>query len=300
MICGVVEFFRGRLTTATSHLQQAISHYDPEQHRSHAAIHGLEPGAVTHAFYALCSWLLGDWQQSLNHSIQSIEYANSSEHPYTLCQCHSLAALLHQWRFDYANTAHHSALAEALATKHGFSYLIASEQTRRGWLAAMKGKDSGGIQDIQEGMTLYKNTGAAGGLTVMAASYAEACLAVGQLEIGLNIVEDALKHADNIDEHLYRAELLRLQGELLNSVGGANKTERSRENYYLAIEHAEQQNARCLHVRATASLAGLMHNEQQESSAFQLLSPVSQEVAVFATSPELSGIKTIALSGQSG
>ena len=271
LICGLVDFFRGRLTEAKQALQRSIAHYEREQHAEHADIHGIDPGTLGLGFDALTSWMLGETDRALARASSALKLAAAVDHPFSLCQAHSIVALLHQFCGDLQQTRNHSDRASEIATMFGFPYLIAAERARRGWLCVQSGNPDEGIDDIREGIALYRDTGAVGGLTIIMSTLVEAYLLTGDLDQGLKTVQEALSLARGNDEGVYEAELLRLQSELLRSLGNVADAEK---HLTASLTIACRQQAQMFELRTTISLARLRYGQGRKEEARRLLLPI--------------------------
>ena len=102
LLGGSADFFEGRLESASEALRRVSNLYDTERHAVHAQRYGVEPGVIGLGWQALTCWLLGDPVRALEHADAALALAVSVEHPFSLCQCHALLALLHQFRGDVA------------------------------------------------------------------------------------------------------------------------------------------------------------------------------------------------------
>jgi len=288
LICGMVDFFRGRFVDADQALNRSIAHYDRERHAAHAHVHGIDPGTLGLGFEAFTSWMLGDSNWALARAEQALDLAAGIDHSFSLCQCHSMNALLHQFREDLQQTRYQSDLTAELAERFGFPYLVACEKARRGWLAVKSGEMGDGISDIREGMSLYRDTGAVGGLTVIMATLVEAYLLAGDTDRGLETADDALSLVRNNDEGVYEAELLRLRGELLRCLGDPDKLADAEECINSALATARRQQARPFEVRSAVSLARLWFEHDRRQEAGHLLLPISDQLGDYMPNHNLS------------
>lgn len=287
-VCGLVDFFRGRQDSADISLKRAIGLYDQNQHSEHARIHGIDTGVISMGFLAVVRWLLGDASGAFSRAQATLELADSVDHPFTLCQGHAMVALLHQLRGDIEQTQKQSEMTSKLATKYGFHYLIACEQTRRGWILVHQGEPEKGVDELSAGVSLYQDTGAVGGVTMFMAWLAEAYNLSGDYEKGLEIIEDALALVRNNDERVFEAELLRLKGELLKSCGGADNITQAEASLESSLSVARLQRTRALELRTLLSLAGLWFEQGRKDEARRLLAPVRDQAIVFVPTQILS------------
>jgi len=293
LICGFVDFFRGRLIGSDSALERSMAHYDQNRHAAHAQLHGIDPGTLALSFRALTSWMLGDPHHALVHATSALKLAEAVDHPFSLCQSHAVIALLHQFRGDFQLTRHHSDQASEIAIRLGFPYLVASERARRGWLCVQSGNPSEGIDDIREGIALYRDTGAVGGLTIIMSTLVEAYLLAGDLDCGLEAADEALSLARGNDEGVYEAELLRLQSELLRRSDNEADPAQTEQRLKAALALARRQRARPLEVRTSLHLASLWLQQDRRQETMEILAPIKEEISQYAPSGAMGNLMTM-------
>ena len=100
---------------------------------------------------------------------------------------------------------------------------------------------------------------------------AAAQASVGQPEIGFDLLNEAIQAAETTNERFFEAELHRLRGETLLTLGKKAEAEIAL-NRALAI--AAQQQARWWELRAATSLAKHWQSERQFADAHAILQPV--------------------------
>ncbi len=91
-------YFLGELGPARAHVEQGLSLYNLQQHRSHAFLYGLDPGVVCLSVAALVLWQLGYPDQALKRSHEALTLAQELAHPFSLASALVSAAQLHQHR----------------------------------------------------------------------------------------------------------------------------------------------------------------------------------------------------------
>jgi predicted ATPase len=103
---------------------------------------------------------------------------------------------------------------------------------------------------------------------------AEAHFAAGEASVGLEVLEDALRFANDSGVRYWDAELLRLKGKLLAHVSPSGRHEKEEGCYRKALAVARGQQARSLELRAAISLARLWRDEGRGDEARDLLAPI--------------------------
>jgi predicted ATPase len=108
-------------------------------------------------------------------------------------------------------------------------------------------------------------------LTLYLGHYAAAHARFGQPEVGLDLLDDAIQTADKINERFFEAELYRLRGKILLTLGRRSEAETGLRR---ALTIAQRQQARWWELRAATSLAKHWHDEGKYSEAYSLLQSI--------------------------
>jgi len=95
--------------------------------------------------------------------------------------------------------------------------------------------------------------------------------AVGQPIEQQSCLAEAARIVEANEERVWEAELLRVQGDLLNAASNQSGAE---QHYRQAIAVAERQSAKLLQLRASTSLARLWRDQGKRAEAYELLAPV--------------------------
>ena len=96
----------------------------------------------------------------------------------------------------------------------------------------------------------------------------------GQPAQGLMIIEDVLMRSERDEEHVYRADQLRIKGELIMLEGAPGAAVASEHCFRQALESACRQGALSLELRATISLLRLWRDQRRVGDASDLLARV--------------------------
>jgi len=155
-----------------------------------------------------------------------------------------------------------------------------------------------GIVRINDGLKLWKTTGARAELPRFTALLAESYLWAGNVRLGLQSVFDALAIVEQTNERFYEAELYRLKGELLIRKNRTRATEPTQiqeaENCFRkAVDVAHRQRAKSLELRATMSLCRVWQQQGKENEARQLLKKVFSRFTEGFDTPDLRNAKAL-------
>jgi predicted ATPase len=276
---GLPLFWLGEFASARAHLEQGIALYDPQQHRSHAFLYGLDPGVVCLSVAALVLWQLGYPDQALRKIHEALALAQELSHPYSQAYALAHAAQLHQARREGSQTQERAEATITVSTEQGFPYWLTWGTIMRGWALVGQGQREEGIAQIHQGLAADRATGAELARPYHLALLAEAYGKGGQVEEGVHELVEALAIVDKAGERLWEAELYRLKGQLTLAQsrvqGLASSVQKDAEAcFQKAIEVACQQSAKSLELRAVMSLSRLWQQQGKLEEARKLLAEI--------------------------
>jgi predicted ATPase/class 3 adenylate cyclase len=275
---GSTLFHLGEFGAAQAHLEQAMTLYDAQRHRSHGFLSNIEPGVIGLIYQAWALWHLGYPDQTLQKSKAARTLAQELSHPFSLCAARIMAAMSHQLRRERALTKECAETGITLAREHGFPSWLGQGAPLQGWALAEQGQSEEGISQIRQGLATYQALG-----TSLLKSYYLALLAevygkAGQTEGGLAALAEAVTLVDKTGERFYEAELYRLKGELTlqSHIPGPQSTVEAEAEacFHQAIEIAQRQSAKSLELRAVVSLSRLWQQQGKQQEAHAMLAEI--------------------------
>jgi predicted ATPase len=263
----------GEWATALAHLDQGISLYDPQQHRSYASLYaGHDPGVCCLCHAAWCLWMLGYPDQALKRSREALVLAQQLSDPTGLARAHFLIGQFHQFRRDGAETLQHAEEAERLATEQGLAFYSAGGSSLRGWASAKQGRAEDGLAQIREGLAAW-STSAPTALIQFLTMLAEVCGQVGKVDESLAVLADALQRLKDQGASYCEPKIHRLKAELLSTLAPGSPTD-AESCFRQAIASARRQQARSLELRAVLSLSRLYYQQDKKAEAHQMLAEI--------------------------
>jgi predicted ATPase len=276
-------FSGGELAAARMHQEQGLRLYDPQRHRTHAALYsGHDPGVCCRYRAAPSLWLLGYPDQAVDSSQAALALAQQLAHPLSLAIALYWAAILHHLRRKAPLTQTHAEAAMTLATDQEFPQQVVEAMPLRGWALAMSGQGEEGIAQILQGLAAYGATRAIRDRPYYLALLVEASAQVDQITEGLEAVNEALATVAKSAVRWWEAELHRLKGELL--LQSALKNQESavftpyaaevEACFQQALDIARHQQAKSLELRAAVSLSRLWQQHGKRAEARELLAPI--------------------------
>lgn len=277
---GTTLFFRGRLSAALDHLQQAMALYKPGLSEVSAVLGDPQLSCLIYVARAL--WCSGYPDQARTRGQEALRLAQDLSHPYSLVWSQSFIGDLYQLLGE-DDTA--SALIEAslrMAQEQGLPYWTARALFIRGLLLAKGGQHDEGLVQMNQGLEAMQTTGAGLNRAYFLAQLAETYGQVGQLEVGHAMVAEALHLMEKTEERWWEAELHRLRGALLLVQKGCDDAISSdlptvaeaEASLQRALDTARQQQAKALELRAALSLGRLWQRQGRHQAAQHLVAEV--------------------------
>jgi class 3 adenylate cyclase/tetratricopeptide (TPR) repeat protein len=263
--------FAGRFAQSMSHLEAALSLYDPTSHRWLVHQTAAHPEAASRAISAITLFCLGYPEQALARSSAAIAEVRKLAHLPSMAVTLGWGAQLLLLVGGEASPDEWIDQLMAIATEQGFPLWRAGAMIYRGEAKVKNGALAEGIALMRRGSTAYRATGSeVGGPLSVAAPLAAAYEAAGRAEEALAVLDDALQIVDRTGERWLLAELYRDKGELLRQ----RHPEAAEELYRQALGIAREQKAKLWELRAAASLARLWGEQGRRAEARELLAPV--------------------------
>ncbi len=269
---GIPHFFLGELLQAREHLERSLSLYNTEQHRSLTQDFGMEPGVAGHAFLAFTYWLLGYQDQAKEESQKSLHLGREVQHVHSQTYSPGFAAIHHQFRREQQRVQELADAAIKRAEEHGLAFWLAIGTMMYGWAMTEQGEVANGIAKMRQNLKAYQSTGAEMFCSYYLYLLAEAYGKGGQLDEGLEVLDEAQAMVERNEERFWQAELYRLRSKLLLAKGlSAIEVEAW---LHQAIEIAQQQQTKSLELRATMDLARLWQQRGKQAEARQILTKI--------------------------
>jgi len=258
-------YLLGRLEKAREHFESAIklSGSRPIGKYGQASL------ATQTAPFLLASTQLGLGYPvaALKTSSKALDAARQRSNPFVTAAALGSYLLTHLVLGDIRRVAERVEELAALATEHE-TIFHAVAIFCRGWLAADAGRIKEGVAEM-EGSIMQ--SGAWPPIQWLIVALAEVCGRKGLPEKGLAAVEQGLARSEKTP--VGQSEFYRLKGELslLKDPG----TKEEAENYLRqAVDVAQRQTARLFELRATISLARLLHDTNRRDEARTMLSKI--------------------------
>ncbi len=259
--------FRGDLLASIKHSQevQAIAITPEEMNSQDAkAINFIQ--ARSSGFISAVLWLRGYPQQALRSVSKDLTFASQSSDLRAQASALAFALIIAHFRRD-----------KRMVTRYLKPFLeLTSEQILTNWLAyglVWQGAQQAamgylkGLETVQRGLDLFDSYGTLTHRPYLVGVYAVAQQDLGQHVHAMDTFDRAVAHAETNGERWWLAELLRLKGELLASLG---EREQARMLFCQALATAAFQGAKSLELRVAMSLFRMDHEKDKNKSMSRL------------------------------
>jgi predicted ATPase len=266
----------GEFADARRHQQQCQALYNAEQHATLTAVYGEDPGVGCMLYGAVTLWCMGYPEQALRSVREARRLAEQLSHPFNVARALYFGAFMHVCRREAKLAGHLAGILMDLCREQGFALLVPGGLLLHGWSLVEQGQAKEGIDQMRQGLTGWRATGALSHRPYQLALLAEALAREGQAPDGLIALDEALALAEVSGERFLEAELHRLRGELL-LVGARDEpaTQGAVEACFRrALDVARRQSARSLELRAMMSLSRLYRQQRRGHEIHPLLSQV--------------------------
>jgi predicted ATPase len=245
------------LAAAQPHLEQGMKLYDPQRHRTHAALYsGHDPGVCCRMQAAHSLWLLGYPDQALASIQAALALAQQLAHPLSLTMALRWAAVVHYLRREAPLTQARAEASMTMATEQGFPEQVALVTPLRDWALAANGQREEGRAQSHQGLAAYQATEVTRDRSDRLALLAETFAQAGQITQGLESLAEGLATVAKSRVRWWEAELYRLRGALLLQQTIA-QSEEAEVCFRQALAVARRQQARSWELHAVISLSRL-------------------------------------------
>jgi class 3 adenylate cyclase/tetratricopeptide (TPR) repeat protein/ABC-type transport system involved in cytochrome c biogenesis ATPase subunit len=232
---------------------------------------GTDDQARALSFLASTLLLLGYPERSAAAAGQAVSRARAMGLPFTTALALSHVALLGNLGGDANVAAAHADEAIAYSIEHSFADYEQRGRFIQGALLAQSGDPQLGIELMRNAIAATEGNSARSYRTLYLGHLASAHARLSQPEVALDLLDEAIQTADKIDERFFEAELHRLRGEILLTLGRRGEAEAGLRR---ALTIAQQQQARWWELRAATTLAKHCRDEGKCLEAYSLLQPV--------------------------
>jgi predicted ATPase len=238
---------------STLYLEEAIARYDLQELRSRGFLfYQTNPGVWALIYLAWTLWPLGYPEQALTRSQESLALARELSHPFTQANALLFANQVHRLRGESRAALEEAEALIALSSEHGFLQYAGLGTFMRAMTLTDQGQLQEGIAGIRAILEAMRSGGTALALPMMLAFLAEAHGKAGQAEEGLALLAEAQGLVAKAGERTSEAGVRRVKGELLLARSPSDEAQ-AEVSFREALEIARRQSAKSHELRAATS-----------------------------------------------
>ncbi len=261
----------GDLIAARDALEQGLIYHDPEQYHALAYLYGEEHGISARISLMLNLCLLGYPDQGLVRAREALALAETLGHPHVLAYTLYTVGAIYLMLRETAIALEYAERDIALCTEQGIPFWLAAVRINHGYVLAMQGRYTEGIDEVTEALSTYRSIGANVLQTAYLFFLAEMHLTAGQVDAGIHAVDDGLAAASETGERIMEAGLYQVRAELLRMQGDEAQAE---ADLCRALDVSRAQQSRWFELRATLSLSRLWRDQGKHEQARQMLADI--------------------------
>ncbi|MFN8441393.1 MAG: BTAD domain-containing putative transcriptional regulator [Caldilineaceae bacterium] len=267
-------FSFGPLTTTLFYAREGLALYDRQQHQDLAVDYGAhDTGCCALHIAAISLALLGYPEQGKQQIAALLDLARELTHPFTLADAFLLAAIFYHCIREVGATQDCTQTYMELCKKHGHTVSSGYALVLREWAIANAEHGQADLALMRQALADRQTRGQVWVNHIhWHACLAESYALAGRITEGLAIVASGQAIAQQCDDLFHRAELYRLQGDLLLAQGETvDKVELA---YQQALEIARQRSERLIELRTITKLSRLWQQQGRITEAYQMLAEI--------------------------
>ncbi|HEY2538182.1 MAG TPA: winged helix-turn-helix domain-containing protein [Stellaceae bacterium] len=247
----------------------------------------------THYFQARILWLQGFAEQALRVVEHNIEEGNAVGQALSYCSVLGQAACpIAFWAGHLDAAEHYGALLRDHTERHPIRLWNVWARCFIGLVIARRHDIAAGLRALRDGLGQVGEARFLPRFQLLLAEMAACLAASGEVELGLETVDEALARCQAREELWYMTELLRIKGELL-LMQGASGGAAAENQFRQALDWARRQGALAWELRAATRLARLLRDEGRSSDAKALLQPVYDRFTEGYSTADLTVARTL-------
>jgi predicted ATPase len=162
----------------------------------------------------------------------------------------------------------------------------------QGWASWSRGESGAGLAEMQTGVAIHREQGLLWLLPPQEVALAEAEAASGEVDAGLQRLDDAFVELERTEQRWYEAEMHRVRAEILLTRDSRHIAP-AEQALQTAIAIAQHQKARSFELRAALALAKLYRRTDRDADAYAALAPAVEGFPPTEQFPELAEAQTL-------
>jgi tetratricopeptide (TPR) repeat protein len=263
----VALYFLGDFESARQYAMRGVEIWRSGNVQTHAEEY-ITPAVDSLIYAAICEWHFGEIASCHALTDEGISTAKELKDRNALAQALNWAAILGVAERNPAEVDRLASDLIELSTRNNFSFWLAQGTIHRGWARSVSGNTAEGIPGIEQGIKDLRATGTVLGVPYHLARKAEALHLADRTSEALEAINEAEAIAERFEDRSCSAELHRLRGVLLATLGADEA--QIEASFCAAIRIAKQQKSVSLEKRAEATYAEYRRRKALGEHRFRL------------------------------
>ncbi len=247
---GDTQFWRGELSSAYLHLQQAIEMYNMDEHWHNAFVYGQDPGVSAYCYQSCVFLHMGYLDQALTAIKAARVLANRLNHPFSVGWSLGFETLLWVWLGETEKALGSANETIRFCEEQVQPFWLYAVLQLKGWVLSTTGQYEEGLTLLQEGLAAYRGIGSMVVLPDFLALQAEVLFIGGCYREALECVREGLYLAEQHQECIAISELLRIKAVILSQ---SEPFETAQSCFIKALQYARSLGAKLRELRVQIS-----------------------------------------------
>jgi predicted ATPase/DNA-binding winged helix-turn-helix (wHTH) protein len=266
---GISYHLEGNNVGAHSHLKAASTKL-PLSKRINTFHFGFDYRNRARIALARTLWLEGYPDKAVTVANETIQEADTTNHPVTLCIALIWAVSVFVWIGDLDNAETHIERFRTLADRHSLGPYQAGARGVQGELSIKRGNAETGILLLRSSLETLHSLRYELLTTTLSSALAEGLEITGEFQSSLQVIDETIASVERNGDSFYMPELLRIKGSIL-APSNAGRVE---EYFIRSLEMAGRQSALAWELRTATSLAKFWAGQDRRSEARAMLASV--------------------------
>jgi tetratricopeptide (TPR) repeat protein len=283
----------GRFDESVVEGEAAFSHYDPAAHSDLAWQYTHDIGVAAATHWAIGAWHRGQLALADRMQKEALGIAERLGHPNTLGYALYYDGILASlWRRNGESLRHFTSRFREHAIRQESPQWIAWVAPPEGLALAQQGQVEGGIEMIENGIANCDRIKNRAMRPVFLMCLADALRLAGRYERAEQTFATALAISTETGERWVDAEIHRLNGKVALATGGSQNVEKAKHHLNRSLSVAELQGSVMFRLRTLLDLHEVTNGEEARTTA-QMISSCLATVPDTEDAPELRQAKAI-------
>ena len=276
--------YRGEWTEAIDHARAGLALYEVGQERALTATFQISASVNMVAALGSGLWMLGHQDEGLREIDRMLAMARELNHPSALANALGVACYMLTFHHDAPRMKRHADEVKGFAREEGWELWYAVGVMSSGWARLRMGEGAASLEELFEGVALFRATGSELMGPTVAVIHAEGLCAAGRPAEALAMLEETAATAQHGHVGMLLPDVHRIAGGIHLAAGALDEAEAALRR---ALEAAAGQQALSLELRAALALHPLLERTGRGDEARALLRRLCERFEDSHSQPEL-------------